>query len=549
MPNNGKNDSPVTLEVNSLQQDIEDEVEVSTSPINLHTLMDIEDFNGRIVAGYNTGMAEKGLPADVGVARSLVGPGTGVLRDFSYIAPEIPEFIEENCVGCMECVTECPDTAILGKIATKEDLEKAMATVTDPEQQEFLRKQFSETAKYYKNFEKKGKEGAYFGIFIDPTKCKGCAECVEVCGDRDALKMIDKTGENLEEFRAAWSFYNELPESPRDYLIEKSVQDMMLTEESLLYVGGAGSCMGCGEATALRMMLASTGYMYGPENIGLVAATGCNTVYTSTYPYNPYTVPWTNSLFENAPTDAMGVRARWDQMGWQDKKIWAIGGDGAMLDIGFQALSRMMMSGMDINVIVLDTQVYSNTGGQASTSTYMGQNAKMSVHGTAIPGKTERRKELGQICMMHPDVFVAQTICSLPNHFYKAIAAANEYKGPAIITVFTTCQPEHGVADHMAGHQAKLAMESRAFPIFIYDPTAGPRIKDRLSLRGNPAVNDDWYTIRKTGETIDFIHFARTEGRFAKHFGEDGSPSETLLAAQEDRLENWNMLQEMAGII
>jgi len=179
----------------------------------------------------------------------------------------------------------------------------------------------------------------------------------------------------------------------------------------------------------------------------------------------------------------------------------------------------------------------------------MGQNTKMSFHGTAIPGKTERRKELGQICMMHPDVFVAQTICTLPNHFYKAIMAANEFKGPSVTTVFTTCQPEHGVADHMAAHQAKLAMESRAFPIFIYDPREGERIKERLSLRGNPAVNDDWYTIRRTGETIDFVHFARTEGRFSKHFDADGNPSETLLAAQDDRLQNWRMLQEMAGII
>lgn len=547
MSTNGKNDPVALLSVSSLED--MDEEPISSSPLNLHTLLDIEDFNGRVVAGYNTGIAEQGLPADVGVARSLVGPGTGALRDFSYIAPEIPEFIQENCVGCMDCVTECPDTAILGKITTREDLDAALARTTDPEKREFLRNQFSETSKYYKNFEKKGKEGAYFGIFIDPTKCKGCAECVEVCADKDALKMVTKTEDNLEEFRAAWDFHNDLPESPSEYILEKSVQDMMLAERSLLYVGGAGSCMGCGEATALRMMLASTGYLHGPENIGLVASTGCNTVYTSTYPYNPYTVPWTNSLFENGPTDAMGVRARWDQMGWQDKKIWVIGGDGAMLDIGFQALSRMLMSGMNINVLVLDTQVYSNTGGQASTSSYMGQNTKMSVHGSAVPGKTERRKELGQICMMHPDTFVAQTICSLQNHFYRAIAAANEFDGPAVINVFTTCQPEHGVGDHLAGHQAKLAMESRAFPIFIYDPRKGERIKERLDLRGNPAVKDDWYTIRKTGETVDFVTFARTEGRFAKHFDKDGSPSETLMAAQEDRRQNWRMLQEMAGII
>lgn len=78
----------------------------------------------------------------------------------------------------------------------------------------------------------------------------------------------------------------------------------------------------------------------------------------------------------------------------------------------------MLMSNMNIKVIVLDTQVYSNTGGQASTATYMGQNTKMSVHGKAIAGKTERHKELAQIVMAHPDVFVAQTTAAHVNHFY-----------------------------------------------------------------------------------------------------------------------------------
>ena len=104
---------------------------VSTTMNN--DLLDIEDFNDRIVGAYNNGTAEKGLPADVGVARSLCAPGSGILRDFSYIAPEIPEFITENCVGCMDCVTECPDTAILGKISTKEELEAELAKETAEE--------------------------------------------------------------------------------------------------------------------------------------------------------------------------------------------------------------------------------------------------------------------------------------------------------------------------------------------------------------------------------------------------------------------------------
>ena len=75
---------------------------------------------------------------------------------------------------------------------------------------------------------------------------------------------------------------------------------------------------------------------------------------------------------------------------------------------------------MNIKVFVLDTQVYSNTGGQASTSSYTGQNTKMSVHGKAIAGKQERRKEIAQIAMMHPRTFVAQTTCAHVNHFYRS---------------------------------------------------------------------------------------------------------------------------------
>jgi ferredoxin len=87
-------------------------------------VLDVVDFNERIIRAYEEGTAEKGLPADLSVARSLVPAGTATLRDFSYIAPEIPEYIAENCTGCMDCVTECPDTAILGKVLAESDFEE-----------------------------------------------------------------------------------------------------------------------------------------------------------------------------------------------------------------------------------------------------------------------------------------------------------------------------------------------------------------------------------------------------------------------------------------
>ncbi|MCY2967327.1 MAG: thiamine pyrophosphate-binding protein, partial [Planctomycetota bacterium] len=192
--------------------------------------------------------------------------------------------------------------------------------------------------------------------------------------------------------------------------------------------------------------------------------------------------------------------------------------------------------------------VYSNTGGQASTSTYTGQNTKMSVHGKAFGGKQERRKEIAQIAMMHPRTYVAQTTCAHVNHFYKSVIGALEFDGPAIVVCYTTCQPEHGVADNMATDQARLAVDTRAFPLVVYDPRNGDSIKKRISLQGNPAVKDNWYTHPKTGKQIDFIDFCRSEGRFAKHFDKEGNPSELLLMAKQDRLENWQLLQELAGL-
>ncbi|MDP9263862.1 MAG: 2-oxoacid:acceptor oxidoreductase family protein, partial [Acidobacteriota bacterium] len=365
------------------------------------------DFCDRIVGSYLRGQEDE-LEADEAVARSLMPPESARHRSLRNLAPDIPEFLAAACVGCMECVNQCPDTAILAKVAEATVLSDMLAKVADPEAREAMRQHFCQTSKYYELPQKRGETGGMFGIFVDPDKCKGCGECVVACGKHEALKMAPKNG-NLRDHDLALDLYRHLPETPARFLNEKALGDMMLAERSLLYTGGAGSCMGCGEATAIRMMLAATSFVYGKDQIGVVAATGCNSVYGSTYPYNPYAVPWTNSLFENAPADAMGIRLRWDQEGHSRRRLWVIGGDGAMYDIGFQSLSRMMMSGMDIKVLVLDTQVYSNTGGQSSTATFTGQDAKMAAFGKSQSGKIERRKDLGQIMMMHPGVFVAQT--------------------------------------------------------------------------------------------------------------------------------------------
>jgi pyruvate/2-oxoacid:ferredoxin oxidoreductase beta subunit len=124
---------------------------------------------------------------------------------------------------------------------------------------------------------------------------------------------------------------------------------------------------------------------------------------------------------------------------------------------------------------------------------------------------------------------------------------ANSFRGPAVVIAYTACMPEHGIADDAASHQARLAVDSRAFPLFTYDPRRGATFAERLSLQGNPALRDDWSKL-PTGEAVDFLAFARSEGRFAPHFAGSGEPSAEIKATQEDRLANWRTLQELSGL-
>jgi pyruvate ferredoxin oxidoreductase beta subunit len=555
--------APLVKQVGELKETHVDRIATLAPPL-LDIDAYVEEFGRSVVPAYRRGIADRELPADVGLARSIIPPGTAAVRDFSRLAPRIPDLVAEKCVGCMACVSACPDTAILATVVPAPELEGRVVefSLGQPDDtpattaEATLRRHFVDTQKYGELPARKGLDRGAFGIFVDPLHCKGCGECVEVCSalGHDALIMIDKVEDEtpynestLDRYHRDMAFYRSLPPTPAVYRNEKALADLMLGEHAIGFVGGAGSCAGCGEATAVRMLVAATRQIHGPESMGIVAATGCNSVFGSTYPFNPYLVPWTNSLFENAPAVALGIRARWDAAGHPERRLWAFGGDGAMYDIGFQSLSRMVASGADIKVLVLDTQVYSNTGGQASTATYGGQVTKLSAYGKVLHGRPERRKELGRILMAHGEVYVAQTTPAHLNHFYRAVMEANEYPGPAVVVVYTPCMPEHGISDDAATRQAKLAVDARAFPLFTYDPRRGESMAERLSLQGNPSTKEDW-TKLPDGTPVDFLAFARTEGRFAQHFAADGTPTPEILATQDDRLANWHSLQELAGI-
>ncbi|MBI3093755.1 MAG: 2-oxoacid:acceptor oxidoreductase family protein [Rhodocyclales bacterium] len=322
-------------------------------------------------------------------------------------------------------------------------------------------------------------------------------------------------------------------------------------------------------------------YVEGPSKrgraeMGIVNSTGCTSVWGSTYPFHPYPFPWTSHLFQDSPSVAMGLfeghmakmaegfkavrmaeqelagdylpdrdedfyrRFNWNKFSADEwllcPPVVAIGGDGAMYDIGFQNLSRALMSGMPIKVLVVDTQVYSNTGGQACTSGFISQVSDMAPFGSASRGKQETRKEISLIGMAHRTSYVMSGTIAHVNHLLESYVDGLNSRRPALFNIYAVCPPEHGVGDDKSVDQSKLAVEGRAYPLFRFDPDAGTTFKECVSLDGNPSLDTDWptYSLKYVDEAgaeqtmtlpMTFADFAATEARFLKQFKK--APPET----------------------
>jgi pyruvate-ferredoxin/flavodoxin oxidoreductase len=207
-----------------------------------------------------------------------------------------------------------------------------------------------------------------------------------------------------------------------------------------------------------------------------------------------------------------------------------VSGDGAAYDIGFGALSKVLTSKTPVKMLVWDTGAYSNTGGQASSASFVGQNSDLARHGKSHFGKVERRKELALLAALHPDVFVAQVSTAMHAHFLAATARMIAYQeGSALLQVYTPCGFEQGFADDLSNARSKLAVRSRMAPLFVHDPTAGVTLTQRLSLDGNPELDKPWATqnlkyVDDEGATkvltmpLTPADFAYGEIRFAKQF-------------------------------
>ena len=204
-------------------------------------------------------------------------------------------------------------------------------------------------------------------------------------------------------------------------------------------------------------------------------------------------------------------------------KVWAVGGDGGMGDIGYQNLSKVILQNRpNVKVLMLDTQVYSNTGGQNSDSTPMLGGGDMNTYGAATQGKNTEKKTVAEPLLGgHGSPFVAQVSIANAPRLYRAILDGLEYRGTMYLQAFTTCQPEHGVADDMALNQAQKVRDSRGVPEFVFNPRLGESYTEALDLKGNPSIDLDWWETKNkvTGEVARYTvaHWCTTEARFRNH--------------------------------
>jgi pyruvate-ferredoxin/flavodoxin oxidoreductase len=204
-------------------------------------------------------------------------------------------------------------------------------------------------------------------------------------------------------------------------------------------------------------------------------------------------------------------------------KAWVVGGDGGMGDIGYQNVSKVILQNRpNVKAVMLDTQVYSNTGGQNSDSTPMLGGNDMNMFGAATQGKAVEKKTVAETFLAgHGSPFVAQVSIANAPKLYRAILDGLEYRGTVFLQCFTTCQPEHGVPDDMALTQAQRVRDSRGAPEFVFNPRLGETYQEALDLKGNPSIDVDWYEtkFKSTAETYRFTvaHWCATEARFRNH--------------------------------
>ena len=413
---------------------------------------------------------------------------------------QAPSYCSGNCIGCNMCSLVCPHGVVRPFLLDEKEVMDAPEAVT---------RNLSDANIKDKDYK--------FTIGVSIEDCTGCGLCAEVCpGKAGAKALVMKMKHELREDKKADEgqyLFNEVSEK-KNVMPDNTVKGSQFIKPKFEF---SGACAGCGETPYVKLLT----QLFGDRMI-VANATGCSSIYGASTPSMPYSIPWANSLFEDNAEFGFGMKVADEAMKNQivtlinnnqsdikksekeiynnyakvqneengralleiidktsiprllelkefilPKSVWMIGGDGWAYDIGYNGIDHVISNKKNVNILVLDTEVYSNTGGQASKSTRTGAIAKF-----AAGGKETAKKNLAKIAMSYPHVYVGTiSLGANPMQAIRVMKEAEAYDGPSIIIAYAPCIAQ-GIIKGMKNsiNEEKEATASGYFPIFSYNP-------------------------------------------------------------------------------
>lgn len=419
-------------------------------------------------------------------------------REKRNISDTCPHYDPENCINCGLCSLVCPHAVIRPFLLDENEALDAPDTLAS--------KLMDANIKDY---------NLKYTIGISYPDCTGCSLCSNICPGKKgkkALTMVDKDQITREEYVNSNYLFNEVTE--KRVMTTDTVKGSQFRTPKFEF---SGACSGCGETPYLKLLT----QLFG-DNLVIANATGCSSIYGASNPSSPYSVPWANSLFEDNAEFGYGMRIADDALknrivtlindnidkvkkseakiykAYADdinietadklynivdntkidelkslksfikpKSIWTVGGDGWAYDIGYNGIDHVLASHDNVNILVLDTEVYSNTGGQASKSTRKGAVAKF-----AASGKKVAKKDLAKIALTYPHVYVGTISLGFnPQQAIKVLKEAEAYNGPSIVIAYSPCIAQ-GILKGMNNsiEEEKMATKVGYFPLFHFNP-------------------------------------------------------------------------------
>jgi len=494
----------------------------------------------------------------------------------------VPKWIEENCIQCNQCAFVCPHAVIRPFLINDEELEKAPAGVKN----------------HVLDAKGKEVKGFKYKIQVSALDCTGCELCAEVCPSKEKSLVMVPLGEEIDKgeqenadylfkhvtykdditgtsnvknaqfAKPLFEFHAACPgcgETPYITLATRLFGDRMMianaTGCSSIYGGSAPTTpyrkndKGEGPAWAnslfednaefgMGMQVAAETIRHRIENImheTMEEAPNALSALYKDWIANRQNGKTTQDIRDRlvpvleANQNVKGAKELLSLKGYLVKRSqWIIGGDGWAYDIGYGGLDHVLASGEDVNVLVLDTEVYSNTGGQSSKSARTGSIAQFTAS-----GKPTQKKDLGYIAMTYGNIYVAQINSNASQaQALKAMQEAEAYEGPSLIIAYSPCIA-HGIKGGMAqsGNQGELATKCGYWPVYTYDPRLETEGKNPIKITGK---EPDW---------DQYEAFLMNEVRYVSLKKSNPEEAAKLYAKNKaDSMRRWRQLKRLASM-